>query len=336
MKIFYFGTFDPFNLESSYLRAGKSLGHDTHIFDYNQAYQQQIPYGRIGTVITRFLEVHQWLHQMNRKAIIEAVDFQPDLFLVFCNAKIIPGTLLYLKSVLPHTRFVLIWPDALNNMQTHIMASARLFDLLASYSSTAVPVLQQAGFKNVQWVPLAGDPELHPANPSLQNTDFEYDVSFVGNWRPEREQTLVNLLNHFGKNIRLGVFGPSWSKRTLNKTLRNLAVSRAVFGEDMATIFQKSKINLNRIDPTNYPAANMRFFEIPTAGGLMLSSPCPEMAQIFKDSEASAYFEHDGDLIKKVVGLLESDTHRMRSIAHEILLSGHTYRHRLEAIIQYL
>jgi len=68
----------------------------------------------------------------------------------------------------------------------------------------------------------------------------------------------------------------------------------------------------------------------------MLSSPCPEMAQIFKDSEASAYFEHDGDLIKKVVGLLESDTHRMRSIAHEILLSGHTYRHRLEAIIQYL
>lgn len=336
MKIFYFGTFDPYNLESSYLQAGKSLGHDTHVFDYDQAHRQQIPYGRIGSLIARFTDVHQWLHQMNRKAIIEAADFQPDLVLVFCNAKILPGTLLYLKSVLPNTRFVLVWPDALNNIQAHILASAGLFDLLASYSSNAVPVFQQAGFKHVKWVPLAGDPELHPTDPVLQNAEHEYDVSFVGNWRPEREASLLALLNHFGKDIRLGVFGPSWGRYTRNKTLRSVAQSRALLGKEMAAVFQKSKINLNRIDLTNYPAANMRFFEIPTAGGMMLSSPCPEMAQVFRDSEAAAYFGDDTDLTKKVEQLLGADTRQMRSLAHETLLAGHTYRHRLETIIQNL
>ncbi len=336
MRIFYFGTFDNFNLESSYLRAGKTLGHDTCTFDYIKVHKQIIPYGSLGSLINRVADVYTWVHQMNRKVIVEAVQYQPDLFLIFCNAKILPGSLLYLKSVLPHMRFVLIWPDPIHNIRVDMLASARFIDLFASYSSSLIPVLERAGFKYVEWVPLAGDLEIHPFNPDVSDADYEYDVSFVGSWRPEREEALVTLLNRFGKGIRLGVFGPGWDRYTQNKALRSIAISRALLGKNMATVFQKSRVNLNRIDVTNYPAANMRFFEIPTAGGTMLSSSCPEMEPDFPAMEAAMYFHDSDDLIKKTEILLQSDTASMRNHAYEKVRAAHTYIHRLKKIIDYL
>lgn len=333
MKVFYFGAFDPYNLESSYLRAGKALGFATEVFDYAQSYRNQLPFGRIGAFVARYIEPHQWLLRMNREVTLKATEFQPDVFLIFCNAKIMAGTLLYLKSVMPKTKFVLIWPDPLNNLQSHLLASAKLLDMLASYSSNAVPVFQQAGFTNVQWIPLAGDTELHPCSQILPEVDFNYDISFVGGWRPEREDTMIALLKKYGSSIKIGIYGPSWAVKTRNQQIRKLVIPHAVLGKDMAKVFQKSRINLNRIDVTNYPAANMRFFEIPASGGLMLSSSCPEMSEVFKEFESVVYFKNNFELINKVEYLLNNDSRRMREVSHQIILNGHTYRHRLEKII---
>lgn len=121
--------------------------------------------------------------------------------------------------------------------------------------------------------------------------------------------------------------------KTRNQQIRKLVIPHAVLGKDMAKVFQKSRINLNRIDVTNYPAANMRFFEIPASGGLMLSSSCPEMSEVFKEFESVVYFKNNFELINKVEYLLNNDSRRMREVSHQIILNGHTYRHRLEKII---
>lgn len=57
-----------------------------------------------------------------------------------------------------------------------------------------------------------------------------------------------------------------------------------------------SKVNLNIIDPTNHPAANMRFFEIPVAGGLQVCSACPEMNDVFRDGEHLFYYQDSAGL----------------------------------------
>ena len=57
--------------------------------------------------------------------------------------------------------------------------------------------------------------------------------------------------------------------------IRRAWQGRALRGADFAKAVSCSKLSLNIIDPTNYPAANMRFFEITTAGGLQVTYRLP-------------------------------------------------------------
>ncbi len=78
----------------------------------------------------------------------------------------------------------------------------------------------------------------------------------------------------------------------------------AIVGKEMASLFQRTRVNINVIDDTNFPSANMRFFEIPTAGGVQVSSPCPDMEEEFLDGRHLMYYNSMEQLAEKVELLL--------------------------------
>ena len=92
---------------------------------------------------------------------------------------------------------------------------------------------------------------------------------------------------------------------------------------------------MNVIDPTNYPAANMRFFEIPMAGGLQVCSRCPELENEFREGEHLFYYQQPADLPDLVRDLLADGPRRqaVASAAHDKVLARHLYRHRAQAIL---
>lgn len=333
-RILLVGTFNDINLESSYLRSAIELNMEVETFDYNVVLNKYILFGKIGKTISTYIDIQAWLSKMNREFVIKAKAYTPDIIIFFCNVKVSPAAVLFLKSVLKNTQFVLVWPDSLNNVQNNIFQMAGLMDLMASYSGNSIPYFQQAGFRNVHWVPLAGDIQLNYKEID-ESQAFKYDISFIGNWRLEREEMLVKVLSTF-KGKRIGVFGPSWNKYVKNAELKRICQNRIVSGLEMSTIFQQSKVNLNKIDDTNYPAANMRFFEIPIAGGLMLSSECPEMENVYKENESVLYFKNNMDLIEKIDLALGLDSLEMRRSAQNITRQSHSYTKRLESIISLL
>ncbi len=71
-------------------------------------------------------------------------------------------------------------------------------------------------------------------------------------------------------------------------------------GEEMATFFQRTRVNINVIDDTNFPSANMRFFEIPTAGGVQVCTSCPDMEGEFLDGRHLMYYNSLEQLADKV------------------------------------
>lgn len=106
-------------------------------------------------------------------------------------------------------------------------------------------------------------------------------MTFIGGWRPEREAVLAGLAG-----LDLKIWGPEWDRRCAgNAVVLKAWQGRPLVGTEFATAVAASKVNLNIIDPTNHPAANMRFFEIPVAGGLQVCSACPEMSGVFRDGE---------------------------------------------------
>ena len=331
-KILIVGSGATSSLENSYVRAARTLGHEVFLFDPAAEVNKHVKLGKMGRVLHQFLPIEAWTRKMNRELVLKARDTKPDLILVFTNVKVLYGTLATIKTML-QTKIAWIWPDTPLNLTSHNLDCAGLFDVSAVYSSKAVEVFEKIGFPNNHWVPLAGDPELHGFEP-VNGNNFNVDISFVGMWRPEREKVLAVIAEKF-PDLNLEIYGTYWKDRCGNAQLRKLCKGTGIVGRDLGAYFNKTRININVIDDTNYPAANMRFFEIPTAGGLQLSSPCPEQETVFRDKQEILFFKSDAELIEKIEWVMAHPdaSAAIRKSAHQKLMEGQTYAHRLQQIL---
>jgi spore maturation protein CgeB len=160
---------------------------------------------------------------------------------------------------------------------------------------------------------------------------YRADVSFIGGWRPEREKVLSQF-----KGLDLKIWGPDWGRRCRgNSVIMDSWQGRPALGQEFSKVVTASKINLNIIDPTNFPAANMRFFEIPTAGGLQLSSQCPEMENDFCHGVHIFYYRDSKDLREHVSYLLANPDvcSKVAEAGRTRVLGAHTYTARISAIL---
>jgi glycosyltransferase involved in cell wall biosynthesis len=332
-KILFFGQDDNYGLCPSYLRSSRAGGYQTELFQYDKELFSKSRWNFLKRRLINWVNVEIWLQQLNRKFLIKAKQMRPDLIVSVTNAPIRPASLLFLRSILPDTRFVLLWPDSLANLQSHVFAAAPLYDFVASYGRAGTTSFLQAGFRSSTFVPLAGDPRIHWQD--IQN-EYDLDLSFVGGWRPEREQALAHVHKHF-PHLKMRVIGPNWPRLCQDKALKQVCVNGALFGSDLARFFQRSRININVIDDTNFPSANMRFFEIPTAGGLQISTSCPDMQDEFREKEHVIYVERIEELEPAIQWALENPKacSEIRRNSQELVRTKHNYDQRLNDIINF-
>lgn len=319
-------------LESSYGRAFAGLGWGVSFWDPVENANRYARGGPLGRRLSSFVRVEPWLTKANRQLVIDAMRLRPHLILAFTHSHLLPGALAQLRAA-SEAALVQIWPDTISNWSPVLSANLPLYDLVATYSRATVPILERMGARKAIWLPLAGDPDLHPAR-IAQRPDLAAEVSFIGGWRPEREAVLSCL-----SSFDLKIWGPEWGRHCRgNRAMLKAWQRRALRGVEFAQAVQASKINLNIIDPTNYPAANMRFFEIPTAGGLQVCSPCPEMEDEFRHGEHIFYYQRSDDLPDLLRSLLADDDLRAKvaAAAHEKALAAHTYTHRARRLLEIL
>ncbi len=333
-RLLFFGRDDGVGLCPSYIRSANALGHEVKLFQYDKHVQRRSRFEFLLKRIERLLPQDSLIQSMNRKFLVLAKEWKPDVVLSVTNAPIRPSSLLFLRSILPNTRFVLIWPDSLANMQQHVFSGAPLYDFVASYGRDTEAAFLRAGFRKVRFVPLAGDPRIHWMD---IGQEFDWDISFVGGWRPEREAALSFLRNKFPGH-RMRVIGPKWPTVCRDRSLRSVCSGQPLFGKEMASLFQRTRVNINVIDDTNFPSANMRFFEIPTAGGVQVSSPCPDMDGEFLDGRHLMYYNSMEQLAEKVELLLKDPVlcDNMRHASQELIASKHNYDSRLHSILKYV
>ena len=330
-KILILGASGKGALELSYINAAKELGIEIEIFDPAKEEKKYIKGGSIGKKFS-FLPVEQWIRKMNREIVLLAKKFNPDLILLFTNTRVLPGTLACIRTMNHRIKIAWIWPDTPLNLEKHNFLNAPLVDITCTYSKATIPVFSRLEFPNVHWVPLAGDLNMHGTD--IIREEFETDISFVGGWRPEREKVMGIICGHF-KNANIEIYGPYWKRDCKHPDVKTKIKGEGLYEADLALFFNKSRININVIDDTNFPAANMRFFEIPAAGGLQLASSCPEQETVFCNREHILYFTSEEKIISEIEWALShpGECSLIRSKGHNLLKSEHTYAHRLQYII---
>lgn len=328
-------------LLGSYARACMAIGCDVTHWEPYAALRKHTKFGALGEYATRFIPVDAWIHKANRELLVRAAELRPDLVLIVANTPVRAGAIAQLRVIIPETRIVLVWPDTLLNLTHYVLESLPLYDIVATYSSASVAQFEKLGARRAQWFPFAADPVLFPPKLDISEEErrrFECDVCFIGGYNREREAAIAALLRA-GLSTKVWGDPRSWKRQAGNKKLLGSYFQGVpLFGPDYAKAIRCAKLSLNLIDPTNYPAANMRFFESPACIGATLNSPCPEMIDIFRPGESAFYFNSVEDLPSVARDLVSNPALRNAVAArgHELVLREHTYAHRAEQLLRSL
>ena len=325
------------SLEGSYARALKKLGHTVIEWDAPAAIRKSERLGRFGAIVNNFLPVEAWLLKANGQFLTAVLKSRPDVVIVVASHRILAGALGQIKAALPDCQLVLLWPDTLLHCPSLTIDCIAVYDLIATYSSASIEPFRRLGARRVEWVPLGFDPELHPPDAGLNgNSRFagEYDVSFVGNHSAEREAVVLRLVE---SGFRVAVWGAptSWTRAANRAASKKYFKGGPLYARDLSAAVKAAPVSLNPVASSNYPAANMRFFEILGSGGVPLSARCPEMESEFPDREACFYYDDIESIAGVLSSILKDAASRQRVVQNgqSRILAAHTYTHRASEML---
>lgn len=219
------------------------------------------------------------------------------------------------------------------NSHPNLVRSIPLYDCYFIWHRGLLPKLYDAGAKKIEYLPFAWDPDLHPPA-KLTKEDYEHfgsDISFVGNWTPERERWLSYLTD-----CNLAIWGAYLWERTSNEPLKKRWTCRVVVGEAFAKVCQASKINLNFLRDQNKGSHNMRTFEVVGCGGFLLTERSEEQLEFFEEDKEIACFSTPGELREKIEFYLPRGKLRRKiaKAAHAKVKEKHTYLQRAKHILK--
>lgn len=236
----------------------------------------------------------------------------------------------------PNAIWVNINPDDPFNIgsrgstNTKVLESLSFFDIYCIWSRDLVSKLYAHGCKRVEYLPFGYDIELH-----TKQTDVvakrSGKVAFVGAWDQQREKTLSRLAPYYN----LEVYGSNWGRVSKHSKFREDQLhSQHIFGAKLVQIIAEANASLNLLRPQNYKAHNMRTFEIPAMGGVMVTRRSQEQNEWFPEGEACLMYESVDELQEKLKWIFANLEAAERIRANGIaLVKDHSYDKRAEQLL---
>lgn len=168
---------------------------------------------------------------------------------------------------------------------------------------------------------------------SLQAVDEVGKVCFIGNPDPVRAAFLEKLCQN---GIEVDVFGANW--RAFAKLHSNLSVHGQVVGRKYLECIRKYRVQLNILRPHNYNSHNMRSFEVPACGGVMLAPRTDEHVEFFEAGREAVYYENVEEAVEQCRKILEMSSEIVDEIRanarHRSVSSRYSYRDRVKMVFE--
>ena len=181
--------------------------------------------------------------------------------------------------------------------------------LLLSYYDEFLEMRRVLG-TNVHYFPFGVSPHHHSnvVSGRRDSKRFSADVAFVGTHYPERDLLLSSLLTQSSSGVE--VWGRGWRRSKMIRSLGRLSMAETL------KVYQNAKISLNIHHQQTQNGFNMKFFEIPAAGGFQICDWQPEIERLNLDGLVATYRDRD-DLIDKIEYYLPKEELR-REMSHKL------------------
>jgi spore maturation protein CgeB len=253
-----------------------------------------------------------------------------DFIIIFKGIEIDKKYLMELKNKNPKTRIINIFADDpfnLNSVATSsnsLLSSIPIYDYFFIWSQKIKRKLQKKYkfYKNFYYLPFGYNNKIKKINKN--KIDINY-ISFIASGDNYRE-SIVKKIN----KIRLNIFGNSWGKDVENHSVKNF-----VYGKKLIEIIAKSFVSINILRKQNENAHNMKTFEIPAMGGLLVTTRSKEQNFFFPENKSCIMFSNLVELEKKILFLRKN-----KKIADQIRQKGfelsknHSYKERAKYLLK--
>jgi spore maturation protein CgeB len=336
-RVLVVGPFGPGQLPESFARAFERLGWETFRFDSDRAYFEAGP-GARNRLTRRALRGLLW-GQLNRTVLELVRCLSPRLVLT------VKGTFLHAETLdrirglnAPVVNYyadnpycgVPLNPRKSSTQRRDLISVLRRYDRVWIWERSMAKRLQDDGVV-AAYLPFGVDPEsTRGQGGACEECGVRHDVVFIGQHSDKRENHLAAIQNH-----SVALWGSRWA--TAARRFKGLHVvhSRPAFASTCSTLYRSALVSLNIVDDLNMPGHNMRTWEIPASGGVMLSTYTAEQAELFPEGEAALYYQTP-DQLDAIITEAKGDPARIEAVRRrgaEISGRNH-YDVRIRAVLE--
>ena len=333
MKILVIGSDKIFAIENFYVKSLRQLGVEVYQFPAQSFFYDYYQKDFINKLIfkTGFSTIYKVINKRLKRAVNE---FNPDILWVFKGMEIFPATLIWAKnlgiilvSFNPDNPFLFSGKGSGNK---NVTDSIGLYHLHFTYNLEIKTRLENEFMARTAWLPFGYNIEDEVFTVAIQQNET-CELCFLGNPDKERSMFILALAN---KGIQISVYGHNWNRFLAHS---NIAIHSPVYGVEQWKVLRRYRAQLNLMRPHNERSHNMRTFEVPGIGGIMVAPDTIEHRMFFETDQEVFLFRDVEECVTKVKWLLQlskQEADEIRKRARErSLRSGYSYQVRSQQVV---
>ncbi len=317
-------------------RALETLGHKVQWIDHSVHASSYEAMGRLKDARNRQLMQGRMAEVLSQWTLASLAESPPDLVLSLAQA---PLTLPVLEHLRKKKLLTAMWFVENYRHLTYWQQMAPGYDYWFVFQQGAcLDAFRQAGARQVSFLPMAADPELHRpmALSDEERRTYGADVSFVGAGYPNRRHLFPALLR---RPWSFKLWGNEWDGADELRSVLQLNGAR-IDTDTCMKVFNATAINLNLHSTTGAgldPQAdfvNPRTFELAACGAFQLVDFRSQLPDFFTEREMLSFrnFEEVPGLVGQWLGD-PAARQAMATDARARVLSAHTYVHRMRDLL---
>jgi len=237
------------------------------------------------------------IRKMDKLFMKQVADFKPTVILIFKGMEISKWSLKKIKAMgIKLVNYNFDHPFIHFSRGTgnrFVKEAIPYYDLHISYSSFIAAALKEKYKVNTAWIPFGFHITDDQYNQVLAENRPEINrVCFVGNPDQLRITILKKLL---AEKIPVDLYGFGWEKQMPAHDLMTIHAPRkqGAFWSDPSEfwkVLRQYRVQLNFFRPHNEGSHNLRTFEVPAAGGILLTPASEEQEKFFAAGEEIFFY----------------------------------------------
>ena len=333
MKILIVGSDDIAAIENHYVKHIREAGINVHHFTaetiFNRYYNKSI----LNKILfkTGLSPVYKKINRLLHK---EVRNFNPDIVWIFKGMQIFPNELVKIKqqkikliNYNPDNPFVFSGRGSGNRNVTN---SIKLYDLHFTYDREVNEIIKKTYNLPASILPFGFEVGNQLYDMCTEQSEI-LKVCFLGNPDQHRAGFIIALAE---KGIQLEVYGVNWKRFVTHK---NVEIHGPVSGNDFWKTLRKYRVQLNLMRIHNKNSHNMRSFEVPGIGGIMVAPKTDDHMMFFEDKKEVFLFKDVNScflVLKEVLEMPKEKSDIIRESARKrSMKSGYDYKNRaMEAL----